>query len=399
MDNLKLKNKPSTHDLKLEKIIQRFNQTREQTEAICKPLVLEDYSVQPIDFVSPPKWHLAHSNWFFEQFVLTPNLKGFEIYDEDFAFLFNSYYNNAGERVLRPNRGLMTRPTVEAVFEYRAYITQKLNELLEQELSEEVLSLIEIGINHEEQHQELLAYDIKYILGQQPTFPKYQTTFHLEEEPILSNDFVQIEEGVYTIGHQNDEFSFDNELGVHKVYLQDFQIASRLVTNKEFIEFIEAGGYDDFNLWHAEGWDWVKNNNIIAPQYWHKVKGKWHYYDYNGLNLVNPNLPVVHISYFEAYAFAEWKGMRLPTEFEWEIASNKFNWGQLWEWTASAYLPYPGFTKAPGALGEYNGKFMVNQQVLRGSSIATPKEHRRHTYRNFFQTNMRWMFAGFRLTK
>ena len=385
-------------EVKSKNLLERFNETRQHSITICKPLEIEDFSVQPVIDVSPPKWHLAHSTWFFEQFVLVPYLKGYQIYNDDFAYLFNSYYNNAGERILRPNRGLMTRPTVKAVFEYRKYVTEKVNELLQTSPDSEVLFLIEVGINHEQQHQELLAYDIKYILGHQPTFPVYEKRFQTKAEntPL---EFISIKEGIYTIGHQGEGYHFDNELGVHKVYLQDYEIANRLVTNKEFIEFIESGAYQNFNLWHAEGWDWVQKNNINAPMYWHKTKGKWHNYNYMGLEEVNPDLPVMHISYYEAFAYAEWKGMRLPTEFEWEIAASKFNWGQLWEWTGSAYLPYPGFSKAPGALGEYNGKFMVNLQVLRGASVATPAGHSRYTYRNFFHTSLQWMFSGIRLAK
>jgi len=383
---------------KSQQLQKQFLATREYSEQICAPLVLEDYSVQPVVDVSPPKWHLAHASWFFEQFVLVPYLEGYDVYDEDFSYLFNSYYNNAGERVLRPNRGLMTRPTVKSVYEYRAYVTEKMTVLFAQSPADKILFLIEVGINHEQQHQELLAYDIKYILGNQPTFPKYGNRF-LTKQATETLKFIPVQEDIYTIGHQGSGYHFDNELGVHKVYLQSYEIANRLVTNKEFAEFIEAGGYENFNYWHAAGWDWVKAHEVKAPLYWHKVKGKWLSYNYEGLVEVNPDLPVMHISYFEAFAYAEWKGLRLPTEFEWEVAAEQLNWGQLWEWTGSAYLPYPGFSKAPGALGEYNGKFMVNQHVLRGASAATPKGHSRPTYRNFFAPHLRWMFSGIRLAK
>jgi ergothioneine biosynthesis protein EgtB len=379
-------------------LLSKFKQTRKHTEFLCKPLVIEDYSVQPNENVSPPKWHLAHATWFFEQFVLVHFDKDYEVFNDDFAFLFNSYYNNAGKRVLRPNRGLMTRPIVSEVLAYRNHVTEKIIALAEKNPSKELLDLIEIGINHEQQHQELLSYDIKFILGNQPTFPEYKTEMHLKEE-MQSPDFVFVAEGIYEIGHAKDDFCFDNELGVHKTYIQNIQIANKLVTNGEFIEFMENGGYKDFNLWHAEGWDFITTNNINAPLYWYKINNEWFYYNYNGLEKVNPNLPVMHCSYFEAYAFAEWKNMRLPTEFEWEIAADNLQYGQLWEWTSSAYLPYPNFEKADGALGEYNGKFMVNQHVLRGKSIATPVNHARKTYRNFFPTNMRWIFCGIRLVK
>ena len=381
-----------------EILLKRFKDTRKLTETICKPLVTEDYSVQPNENVSPPKWHLAHSTWFFEQFILVELSENYHIYNDDFAFLFNSYYNNAGKRILRPNRGLMTRPTVSEAYDYREYVTNKILELAQNNSSEKFLQLLEIGINHEQQHQELLAYDIKYILGNQPTFPKYTTEMHLKQE-MQESDFIKIEEGVYEIGNNTNQFSFDNEFGVHKTYIQTSEICNKLVTNGEFIEFINDGGYENFNLWHAEGWDFINNNNIKAPLYWYKIDEEWFYYNFDGLVKVDQNLPVMHCSYFEAYAFAEWKNMRLPTEFEWEIAADKLNYGQLWEWTSSSYLPYPKFEKVDGALGEYNGKFMVNQQVLRGASIATPPNHSRKTYRNFFPTNARWIFNGIRLAK
>ncbi|CAM3548147.1 ergothioneine biosynthesis protein EgtB [Flavobacterium gelidilacus] len=384
--------------MKIERILEKFKITRTNTENLCKPLEIEDYSVQPNENISPPKWHLAHSTWFFEQFILIQFDKNYEVFHEDFGFIFNSYYNNAGKRVLRPNRGLMSRPVVSEVLSYRKYVTKNIIALVENNPSDEILNLLQIGINHEEQHQELLAYDIKFILGNQPTFPSFETEMHLKEETHKS-EFIQIKEGVYEIGHNNDNFCFDNELGFHKTYIQNTEIANKLITNGEFIEFMNADGYENFNLWHAEGWDFINQNNIKAPLYWYKIEGEWYYYNFNGLEKVNPNLPVIHCSYYEAYAFAEWKGMRLPTEFEWEIASEKLNHGQLWEWTSSAYLPYPNFEKAAGALGEYNGKFMVNQHVLRGSSIATSKDHSRKTYRNFFHTSSRWIFSGIRLAK
>ncbi|WP_274476009.1 ergothioneine biosynthesis protein EgtB [Mangrovimonas aestuarii] len=381
-----------------KKLLKTFNVVRSRTEAICKPLRVEDYSVQPIVDVSPPKWHLAHSTWFFEAFVLCEFVENYKVFNDDYAYLFNSYYNNAGERVLRPNRGLMTRPTVEEVMDYRHFVTDEINKLLELDVKEKVLSVIELGINHEQQHQELLAYDIKYILGNQPTFPSFEFDNELKHEGVIPS-FIGIAEGIYEIGHQCEGFCYDNELGVHKQYIHPFSISNRLVTNGEFIEFIESGAYNDFNLWHAEGWDFIKGNNIKAPLYWYNKDGEWFYYDYKGLEQVDKKLPVMHVSYYEAFAYAQFRGMRLPTEFEWEVASGQFNWGQLWEWTSSAYQPYPNFKTADGALGEYNGKFMVNQQVLRGASIATPKGHRRVTYRNFFHPHLRWQFNGIRLAK
>lgn len=376
----------------------QFLSTRQATCDICAPLEIEDYSVQPTADVSPPKWHLAHSTWFFEQFVLLAFDNNYKVFSEDFAYLFNSYYNNAGERVLRPNRGLMTRPVVKEVMNYRAYVDDAILQLLDRNPSSEMLEILEVGINHEQQHQELLAYDIKYILGNQPTFPAYKGTFLLKPET-PSTEWIKIEEGIYEIGHSGEGFSFDNEHAVHKVYIQNAELSPNLVTNSEWMDFIEAGGYQDFNLWHAEGWDFIQKNEITAPLYWHKKNENWYCYDFSGLVSVNPALPVMHISYYEAFAFAEWKKMRLPTEFEWEIAAPQLNYGQVWEWTGSAYLPYPGFKKEPGALGEYNGKFMVGLHVLRGSSIATPNGHSRDSYRNFFHPSSRWLFAGLRLAR
>ncbi|MEA1787114.1 ergothioneine biosynthesis protein EgtB [Arenibacter sp. GZD96] len=376
----------------------QFSNTRKSTEQLCNPLETEDYVVQPMNNVSPPKWHLAHTTWFFEQFILVNFAKDYAVFHPDFAYLFNSYYNNMGERSLRQNRGFMTRPSVAKIYEYRKYVTEIIVNLLENNPSDEVLTLVEIGINHEQQHQELLAYDIKYILGTQPTFPSIGSYFRAKKET-QTQQWHPIEAGVYEIGHQTNDFCFDNELPVHKVYIQSCEISNKLVTNGEYIEFIEAGGYENFNLWHDEGWHFIQNNEIKSPLYWHYKDGQWWHYHFNGLEKLNPRLPVSHISMYEAYAFATWKGMRLPTEFEWEIASKKMEWGQLWEWTNSAYLPYPGFKQAEGALGEYNGKFMINQIVLRGSSVATPQGHKRATYRNFFHASSRWIFSGIRLVK
>jgi len=382
----------------IEIITDKFIKTRKYSEELCEPLLTEDYSVQPIEFVSPPKWHLAHTTWFWEEFVLTKYKKGYKVFKEEFSFLFNSYYNNVGKRVIRPSRGLMTRPSVDDVYQYRLYVTQQMIDFLGSNPRKEILDIVAVGINHEEQHQELFIYDIKYIFGNQPLFPIYNNKFQNTSE-LKHPEFIKIDEGLYTIGHQEESFCFDNELGVHKVFIPSFEISSNLVTNKEYIKFIEEGGYQNFNFWHDEGWHWANNNKIEAPLYWHKIDGEWYHYDLNGLERIELDQPVQHISFYEAFAFAEYKGMRLPTEFEWEVASEYFSWGKLWEWTSSAYLPYPNFSKATGALGEYNGKFMVNQMVLRGASIATPKNHSRKTYRNFFQTNMRWQYCGLRLIK
>ncbi len=377
-----------------------FLETRQHTENICKPLEIEDYVVQPIVDVSPPKWHLGHTTWFFEEFILKPHKPGYQLFHEDFAFVFNSYYENVGKRVIRNDRGNLSRPGVAKVYDYRHYVTTEMKDFLSEKISKEIEELLLIGIHHEKQHQELLITDIKYILGNNPLLPKYNDSF--SENPIQNfrQEWIEIEEGIYEIGHnKNEEFCYDNELGFHKVYLHKYEISNKLVTNAEYIEFINAGGYKDFNLWHAEGWDWVKQNTISAPMYWHIIDGECYQYTMQGLQKINLEASLSHISYFEAFAFAQWKKCRLPTEFEWEAAQQNFQWGSRWEWTESAYLPYPGYTKAPGAIGEYNGKFMVNQKVLRGGSVATPTEHTRATYRNFFQTNLRWQFTGLRLAK
>ena len=379
-------------------LTQRFLNTRHHSEGICSPLVNEDFSVQPIVDVSPPKWHLAHSTWFFEAFILEVHDAEYQTYSPDFSYLFNSYYNNVGERVLRPNRGLMTRPTVEEINNYRSYVTDALVQLLSASDDEEVFRLVEIGINHEQQHQELLIYDIKYILGHQPSFPHFSFARGIRNEDEDLRFIIQ-DEGIFSVGHQGNTFCYDNELASHKVYLQPFGIANRLITNGEYLDFISDGGYRDFNLWHADGWDYINNLGIGAPLYWHQIDGVWFHYNFHGLEEIDLLDPVMHVSYYEAFAFAEWFGKRLPTEFEWEAAAHLFKWGQLWEWTGSAYLPYPGFKKAPGALGEYNGKFMVNQHVLRGASIATPVGHSRTTYRNFFHPSKRWIYSGIRLAQ
>ena len=381
-------------------LINQYNDVRAYTEQICKPLQTEDYVVQVAEFASPAKWQLAHSSWFFETFVLLPHLPEYKLFNIDFPYLFNSYYNNAGDRVLRAKRGNLTRPTTNEVYAYRKHVDTAMGHLLQQKLDVDLFQLVTLGLHHEQQHQELLLSDIKYMFGQNPLFPAYDVeTSLLDQESNRESGHVKISEGVYTIGYQGDGFCFDNELGVHKVYLHDFEIQKGLVTNGEYIEFIEAGGYKDFNLWLDEGWSWLKQNQVSKPLYWHQLDGQWMHYTLKGFQKIKENDILKHISFYEAMAFAEWKGMRLPTEFEWEIASSQLNWGQRWEWTNSAYLPYPGFKKAPGAIGEYNGKFMINQMVLRGASIATSPKHSRPTYRNFFHPNAQWQFTGIRLAK
>lgn len=377
-----------------------FLETRAYTEKLCKPLQIEDYVVQPIVDVSPPKWHLGHTTWFFEEFILKHHKPGYTIYSDDYAFVFNSYYESIGKRVVRTDRGNLSRPTVAQVYAYREYVTAALTELLETHSTDAaIIKLVTVGIHHEKQHQELLLTDIKYILGNNPLMPAYDTHFPEFNSNPDETSWITINEGVYDIGYDGTDFCYDNELGKHKVYIHECKIASTLVTNGDYLEFIKDGGYTQALLWHAEGWDWVQQNNIKAPQYWHHIEDQWHQYTLAGLKTIDLQAPITHISYFEAAAFAQWKGLRLPTEFEWEIAQSQFDWGQRWEWTESAYLPYPNYSKEDGALGEYNGKFMVSQKVLRGGSVATPAQHTRATYRNFFHPPLRWQYTGIRLAQ
>ncbi len=381
-------------------LLQDFKDVRSATEELCAPLETEDYIPQPSVDVSPPKWNIAHTTWFFEEMILKKFAPNYEVFDPNFGFLFNSYYNTIGERTKRDNRGDLSRPTVAKVFEYRKYVDRKMSELLAQDLSDEVKDLVVLGLNHEQQHQELFLTDLKFTLSRNPLFPVYRENYALEEICEMPfADFAEIKEGIYEIGYDGDGFCFDNELGRHKVFLHDFSIRKSLVTNAEYLEFIEDGGYENFNLWHSEGWDWVNQNEVNSPLYWIKRDGEWFSFTLSGLRPINLDAPVCHVSFYEASAFAVWKDARLPTEFEWEIASEKFDFGLRWEWTNSAYLAYPNFTKADGAVGEYNGKFMINQMVLRGASVATPANHSRKTYRNFFHPHLRWQFNGIRLVK
>lgn len=385
--------------------LENYNSVRKYTEAICKPLLTEDYVVQPIVDVSPPKWHIGHVTWFFETFILKPHCKDYVEFNPQYNYVFNSYYETAGARVIRTDRGNLSRPTVEDVYNYRKHVDDAMRQFLQNRVSKEIEELLLIGFNHEQQHQELLMTDIKYILGNNPLFPPYINPTDSKQINKANsnlpgdNNFIKINEGVYEIGFDGEGFCFDNELKRHKVYLNDFAVSSSLVTNKEFLEFMDAGGYRDFNFWHSDGWAWVNSNQVSAPLYWYFINNKWFNYTLEGLQLINMDEPVCHVSFYEAAAYASWKGMRLPTEFEWEVAAQQFEWGRRWEWTDSAYLPYPGFSKAPGAIGEYNGKFMVNQMVLRGASDVTSPEHSRITYRNFFQPNLRWQYTGIRLAQ
>ncbi|WP_017444019.1 ergothioneine biosynthesis protein EgtB [Gayadomonas joobiniege] len=379
-------------------LLKYYQQVRARSEEICAPLQTEDYVVQPVAEVSPPKWHLGHTSWFFETFVLADYQPDYQVFNDQFNYIFNSYYETVGKRVVRTDRGNLSRPTVKEIYAYRAHVNQAMQKLiLNQGTDAKLVKLITLGLQHEQQHQELLITDIKYILGHNPLLPP--CTLLTDSELPSSNTWLTINSGLYTIGHSGQGFCFDNELCQHKVYLNPFQIQKHPVSNVEFLQFIKAGGYQNFEYWHSAGWDWVQQNKITAPLYWHYVNGEWRYYNTQGLTQIALNQAVNHISYYEASAYAQWKGLSLPTEAQWEVASEQLNWGQRWEWTNSAYLPYPGFKKLPGAIGEYNGKFMVNQMVLRGASIATSPGHARVTYRNFFHPHERWQFMGLRLVR
>lgn len=376
-----------------------YFEVRKRTEDLCAPLKTEDYVPQSADFASPPKWHLAHTTWFFEEMILKKQLSNYAIYHPDFSFLFNSYYNAVGERIERGHRGLMTRPTVEEVYDYRKYVDKHMLQLLEGNLSKEVQDLIVLGLNHEQQHQELLLTDLKYALSLNPLHPVYKEAASLVDDVATSEGWERIEAGNYEIGYNGEGFCYDLELSRHTVYLHAYEIAKSCVSNGEYMEFMASGGYENAALWLDEGYAWVKENAVSCPLYWFQSEGKWFQYTLEGKKEVDPLATLCHVSYYEAAAFALWKGMRLPTEFEWEIASDKFAWGKRWEWTNSAFLPYPRFQVAEGAVGEYNGKFMVNQMVLRGASVATSEGHSRKSYRNFFHASTQWQFSGIRLAR
>jgi len=378
-----------------------FQQIRLYTESLCSPLSIEDYLPQLVDYTSPPKWHLAHTTWFFEEMILKKYSDDYQEFDRDFCFLFNSYYNHVGDRLARSSRGDISKPDVEQIYAYRRYVNDAMQALMDKDVSQEVMNLIVLGINHEQQHQELLITDLKYSLGHNPLFPAYEKNANFLDDKNSEKGTITLPEGLYDVGYSEQGFHFDNECQAHKVYLNEFTINKSLVTNAEYIEFIEDGGYDKFEHWLDDGWAWKNQNNVTSPLYWHaeghNIDGGWHYYTLAGLKPVNPDAMLAHISFYEASAFASWKGMRLPTEFEWEAASSQLTWGKRWEWTNSAYLPYPGFSISKDAVGEYNGKFMVNQMVLRGASVATSEGHSRSTYRNFFHPHLQWQYSGIRL--
>ncbi len=410
---------PSAAAARQPALADRLSGTRALSLEIAAPLSAEDQVVQASDDASPTKWHLAHTTWFFEELVLKRFLPGYRVFDARFAYCFNSYYESLGPRQPRPRRGLLTRPSAEEVRSYRAYAGDSLRVLLAGEVPQEALNLIELGINHEQQHQELMLTDILALFAANPLRPAYAPA---EIPPPLAEEdgyWRGISGGIYEIGHKGRGFAYDNEGPAHEVLLRDFRIFSREVTNGEWMAFIDAGGYATPELWLADGWAAVQREGWQAPGYWEKLDGGWHRMTLQGLRPVQTASPVMHVSFYEADAFARWAGHRLPTEFEWEAASRNrpearaFDLaqlypspaasgvtpllGNLWQWTQSAYLPYPGYKTEPGPLGEYNGKFMCNQLVLRGGSFATPAGHLRPTYRNFFYPHQRWQFMGLRL--
>ncbi|MFB9057927.1 ergothioneine biosynthesis protein EgtB [Mariniflexile ostreae] len=379
-------------------VLKDYLDTRHYTEQLCKHLQPEDYTPQSACFASPPKWHIAHTTWFFEEMILKVYVPGYTVFDASFGYLFNSYYNSLGERIKRENRGLITRPNHKRIFEYRAHVDAKIVSLLNEEVSDKILKMIVLGINHEQQHQELLLTDLKYTFSHNPTYPKFWETTLVEQDNEAPG-WIPIEAGIYAIGHDSKAFCYDNELSKHRVFLEPFEISEHLVSNASYMDFINDGGYENPAYWLDQGWQWIQQENIKKPLYWKGIKGSWHQYTLSGLKPLDPKHPIAHVSFYEAAAFAQWAGYRLPTEFEWEVASHQLQWGKRWEWTNSAYLPYPNFKIAEGAAGEYNGKFMINQMVLRGASTATSKNHSRPTYRNFFPAETQWQVTGIRLAK
>jgi ergothioneine biosynthesis protein EgtB len=384
-------------------LAERYRIVRSETERRASFLSPEDQLVQSMPDASPTKWHRAHTTWFFEQFLLTPHVQGYKPYHPDFAFLFNSYYVTAGPRHLRTHRGMVTRPTVDEVTAYRAHVDAAMEQALasgDDALLTTLAPLIEIGINHEQQHQELLLTDILHAFSLNPTSPSYDASWHWPSST-RSEASLKLSEGIHTVGHQDGSYHFDNERPAHRALVGPVSIDRDLVTNRDWLHFMDDGGYTKPTLWLMDGFATATSEEWDAPGHWRKVDGQWRIMTLGGLKAVDPDAPVCHISYYEADAFARWAGKHLPTEMEWEVAAKtgQLNdaFGILWQWTRSSYSPYPGYKPVDGALGEYNGKFMVNQFVLRGSSLATPDGHSRVSYRNFFYPHHRWQFTGIRL--
>jgi ergothioneine biosynthesis protein EgtB len=401
-----------------------YRRVRGFTEQLCEPLEPEDYVVQSMPDCSPTKWHLAHVSWFFETFVLQPTLPEYHSLHPQYTYLFNSYYNAVGQRHCRPKRGLISRPTVKETYRYRHYVDEHVLDLLEvadTDVVERIQPILVLGLHHEQQHQELLLTDLKHMLSENPLHPVYRPAAATgqSQREAAQLQWQRHPGGVYSIGHAGADFAFDNEGPRHQVFLQSFELASRPVTNAEYLAFIEDGGYQRPELWLSAGWATVQEQGWDAPLYWQREDNGWWTFSLHGYHRVNEHEPVCHVSYYEADAFARWADARLPTEAEWEVAAeghapggnfvetglyhpgpaSSSLFGDIWQWTQSSYSPYPGFKPAAGAVGEYNGKFMCNQYVLRGGSCATSETHVRATYRNFFPADARWQFMGLRLAR
>jgi len=409
--------------MNVDTIAARFLEVRKRTMALADPLSDEDCCVQSMPDASPVKWHMAHTTWFFETFVLERFEPGFKPFHPAFRVLFNSYYNGVGDKHPRPQRGMLTRPALREIAAYRHAVDERICALLsEQTLTAELLGLVETGLQHEQQHQELMLTDVKHMLSLNPMWPAYSAAGYRPSPAAAPLRWVEQEAALVGIGHAGDGFCFDNETPHHRQFVEPYAIATRLVNNREYQQFVEEGGYADPSLWLSEGWDWVQANRLSHPLFWHRDSAGWKEFTLYGLCALDPHRPATHLSFFEADAYARWAGARLPSEAEWEHAascaasfgmhglhpqpsqreqSNGLSelFGACWQWTLSSYAPYPGYAPAAGAIGEYNGKFMSNQYVLRGSSCATPPGHSRVTYRNFFPSSARWQFAGIRLAK
>lgn len=403
----------------------RYLAVRNATELLCRPLAVEDYVIQTMPDVSPPKWHLAHSTWFFENFLLIPFYPDYKPFHTQFGYLFNSYYETVGSFHPRRHRGLLARPTVEEVYAYRAHVNRVIGQLIDSAAAEQwrtIAPLIELGLHHEQQHQELLLTDIKHIFAANPLRPVYQATESEVSGRAPPLQWLDYSGGIRQSGHHGDGFAFDNELPRHRVYLENYRLASRPVSNGEYLEFIEAGAYGKPEYWLSDGWLAMQEHAWQAPLYWECANGAWSLMTLSGMRRLVESEPVCHISYYEADAYARWAGRRLPTEAEWENAAAEIAitgnlresgmlhpavapsnvvpaqmFGDVWEWTRSPYTPYPGYRPSADSLGEYNGKFMCNQMVLRGGSCVTPADHMRASYRNFFPPDARWQFSGLRL--
>lgn len=392
----------AAHEVEDASLPQRYAAVRAWTEQLAAALTDEDQCVQSMPDASPAKWHRAHTTWFFEQFVLGQHVPGYKVFDPAFAFLFNSYYEAVGPRHPRPSRGLLTRPSVKQVGAFRRHVDAAMQQLLEH-APPDALGLIELGLQHEQQHQELLLTDMLHAFAQNPLVPAVLPDWREPEAAPGPTRFIDCPNGLVRIGYQAGGFCFDNETPVHAAYLQPYRLASRLVRNSEWLDFINDGGYRTPTLWMSDGWACAQANGWSAPLYWRERVDGWWQIGLHGLAPLDPDAPVRHVSWYEADAFARWSDARLPTEAEWEAASGRDGIAELashvWQWTGSAYSPYPGYRPVAGAVGEYNGKFMINQMVLRGGSMATPPDHTRPSYRNFFHPDKRWQFSGVRLAR